>query len=75
MSERTQLGRSLAVSVSQATVPSLAEGLLHMRVGSRLRLFCPPRRDFSHPKVSIRSTLVYDIGLQILSREGEGERK
>ncbi|MCY4189327.1 MAG: FKBP-type peptidyl-prolyl cis-trans isomerase, partial [Bryobacterales bacterium] len=56
--ERTQPGKSLAVSVSQAAMPCLTEGLLRMRVGSRLRLACPPDRDFSHPEVPLGSTLV-----------------
>ena len=70
--ERTQPGKSLAVSVSQAAMPCLTEGLLRMRVGSRLRLACPPHRDFFHPKVPIGSTLIYDIELlEILQGEGK----
>ena len=70
--ERTEPGKSLAVRVAQGAMPCLTEGLLRMRVGSRLRLACPPHRDFFHPKVPIRSTLIYDIELLEVF-EGEGE--
>ena len=73
--ERTQPGKSLAVSVSRAAVPCLTEGLLRMRVGSRQRLLCPPHRDFVHPKVPIGSTLVYDIELLEILQEKEQEKE
>ena len=68
--ERTRPGKSLAVSVSRAAVPSLTEGLLRMRVVSWQRLLCPPHRDFVHRKVPVGSTLVYDIeSLEILQKK------
>ncbi len=73
--ERTQPGKSLAISVSRAAVPCLTEGLLSMRVGSRLRLLCLPHRDFVHPKVPVGSTLVYDIELLEILQEKEQEKE
>lgn len=71
--ERTQPGRSLAVSVSRAVVPCLTEGLLRMRVGFRQRLLCPPQWGFVPPKVPVGSTLVYDIELLEILQEKEDD--